>query len=78
MGGRVRTFLLERGNKPEKGAGRGVITLQFNHIYSDVGKVKFPVLLFLLPSFELAMQDFYPSLYNTKTLYHWYISDPFL
>ena len=51
------------------------ITLQFNHIYSDVGKVKFPLLLFFLWSFELAMQDFHPSLYSTKTLYHWYISD---
>ena len=42
-----------------------------------VGKVKFPLLLFFLRSFELAMQDFHPSLYSTKALYHLYISDPF-
>ena len=56
------------------------ITLQFNHIYSVcdyVGKVKFPLLLFFLRSFELAMQDFHLSLHSTKALYLWYISDPF-
>ena len=43
-----------------------------------VGKVKFPLLLFfLLRSFVLAMQNFHPSLYTNKTLYHWYISDSF-
>ena len=49
MGG--RTFLIERGDKPEKGGGVDVemgggatffITLQFHHIYSVcVGKVRF-------------------------------------
>ena len=56
------------------------ITLQFNHIYSVCVKskeVKFPLLLFFIQSFELAMQDFHRSLYSTKTFYHWYISDPF-
>ena len=33
-----------------------------------VGKVEFPLLLFFLRSFELAMQDFHPRLYSTKTL----------
>ena len=42
-----------------------------------MGKVKFPLLLFFIHSFELAMQDSHPSPYSTKTLYHLYISDPF-
>ena len=33
-----------------------------------VGKVKFPLFLFFLQSFKLAMQDFHPILYSTKTL----------
>ena len=46
LGGGVQNFLLERGDKPEKG-GFGVemgggatfyITLQFNHIYCVWGK----------------------------------------
>ena len=53
MGG--RTFLIEMGDKPEKGGvdvemGGGAtffITLQFNHIYFVcVGKVRFLLLLF--------------------------------
>ena len=76
--------MLEREDNPEKGGG-GVdvemerspfiysfITLQFNYIYCMcVGKVQF------LQSFELTMQDSHPSLYGTKTLYHFYISDQF-
>ena len=37
----------------------------------------FPILLFFLQSFELAMQDSHQSLYSTKKLYHLYVSDPF-
>ena len=43
-----------------------------------VGKVKFPLLLFFLQSFKLAIQDPHPSLHrSTKTLYHLYIPNPF-
>ena len=33
--------------------------------------------LLFLWSLELAMQDFHPSLDSTKTLYYWYVFDPF-
>ena len=78
VGEGVQNFLLETGNKLEK-AGLPLFLLLYSSIAFTlyVGKVKFPLLLFFLRSFELAMQDFHPSLYSTKTLYHWYISDPF-
>ena len=78
-GGRVQHFLLEMGDKPEKGRRGGGFDVEmgalplFLLLYSSVtftlhvGKVKFPLLL----------QDSHPSLCSTKTLYHLYISDPF-
>ena len=53
------------------------ITLQFNHIYYVWGEVSSLYYFSELQSFELAMQDFHPSLYCTKTWYYLYISDPF-
>ena len=41
LGGRVRNFLIEKGNQPEKGGGGGChffITLQLNDIYCVWGK----------------------------------------
>ena len=80
----VRNFSLERGINLKRGGWyRNGGLLLFLLLYSSitftpyVRKVKFPLLLFFLRSFELAMQDFHPRLYSTKTLYHWYISDPF-
>ena len=77
-------FLLERGDKPEKGGWcRNWVVATFLLCYSSitftlcVGKIKFSLLLFFLQSFELAMQDSHPSLYSIKTLYHLYISDSF-
>ena len=40
--GGVRNFLLERGDKPEKGCCHFFITLQFNHIYCVWGESKVP------------------------------------
>ena len=71
MGEGVQNFLLETGNKLEK-AGLPLFLLLYSSIAFTlyVGKAKFPLLLFFLWSFELAMQDFHSSLYITKTLYH--------
>ena len=57
LGGGVRNFLLERGDKPEKGGGRGVdVEMRgsplFLLLYSSItftlcgGKVRFPLVLF--------------------------------
>ena len=78
----VQIFLLERGDKPEKGGlmqkwggYHFFITLQFNHIYCVCGESR--VYYFSDPQyFELAIQDSHPCLYCTKTWYHLYISDP--
>ena len=78
--------LLERGYKPEKEGccrnGREGVA-SFFLLYSSVnicsvcGKSKVSVITLALQSFELAMQDFHPNLYSTKTLHDLYISDPF-
>ena len=82
----AQKLLLERGDKPEKGAliqqwgvggSTSCITLQFNQIHSVCGKGKVSFITLFLEPFELAMQDSHPSLYSTKTLYHLHISDPF-
>ena len=67
---------LKRAVDVEMG-GSHFITLQFNHIYSVCGKSKASfITFFFLWSFELAMEDFHPDLYSTKTVYHLHISDP--
>ena len=83
--GGVRKFLLERGDKHEKGGVdiemRWVAT--FLLLYSSItftvcvcgGGSKVPFIS--LQYFELAIQDSHPCLYCTKTWYHLYISDPF-
>ena len=80
-------FLLERWDNPENRDGgwckTGVvatfINLQFNCIYCTcVGKVKFPLLCFNYSVFWVNHVRFSSrSLYSTKTLYHFYISNPF-
>ena len=50
------------------------LTVQLHLLWCG-GEVQFPLLHFLLQSLDLTMQDSYPSLYSTKTLYHLYISD---
>ena len=67
----------------KKGGGGGLphffITLYFNYILGKVHmclrKVKFLLFRFNIQSFELIIQHSHPSLYSTKTFYHWYISD---
>ena len=81
----VQNFLLERGNKPEKeglmqkqGDCQFFISLQFNLIYCVCGGSEGSHYYFFdLQSFEVSMQDSYPSLYYTKASYHFYISDQF-
>ena len=70
----LQIFLLEQGDKPEKGGGGGwyrnggcpfFITLQFSSTTFNVcvgGGVRFPLYLSDLQSFELAIQDSHPSL----------------
>ena len=81
----VSNFLLERGDKPEKGGwcrnmgGCHFFLLLYSSITFtlSVGKKKFLYYLSVLQSFELAMQDSHSSLYSTKTFCHFYIFDPF-
>ena len=58
LGFLVQTFLLENGDKPEKG-GLPLLLLLYSSITFTLyfGKVKFPLLL----------QDSHPSLYSTNT-----------
>ena len=46
------------------------IALQFNHTYCVHGESKVSYYVLVLQSFELVMQDSYPSHHSTKALYH--------
>ena len=56
----LQNFLLERGDKPEKGEGGGggchfFITLQFNHIYHACGESKVPFITVLFITFFITI-----------------------
>ena len=85
----VQNFLLEKGDKPEKGGGNvemGVGTsftiLQLSSITFTmcVDKVRFPLLLFGFSIFWVSHARFsstFSAKSFVKTQYHLYISDPF-
>ena len=75
--GGVPKILLERGDNPDVEI-RGLplfyyFTVQLHLLC--VWEKSFLYKILILQSLEFAMQDSHHSVYSTKTLYHFYISD---
>ena len=69
----------KKKQKKQKKQNKTKINKNFAYILGKVHmclrKVKFLLFRFNIQSFELIIQHSHPSLYSTKTFYHWYISD---